>query len=299
MEFHSIADLRIHHTDLANIFVQYGLPQKLVPTKIKPHDAYRRATKSAESAIKIDRNGKQLKARLLVREVKSDSNLVIRHLVREVVDEKDVKLYHDTVGEMILDRKTNLLDTSVYHAFANEYPYDRLMNGVLVLYKDYCEYHNRETFNNIVRRLIDSMHNISILENGRATFIPRSKRSQLDAFVDVVADLAPYHTDSKSKSVVEIIPIIDTAEQRKMIADRIEQDIHMNVDDLMGNFIELLDGDRDVSLRSVQRYAQKFVLLDEKLNEYEEIVHQKMDVIRDQLSHAMSRIKIEEEQRTK
>lgn len=293
LEFHSIRDLRIHKDDLARIFADNGLDtKKFLPDKIHAHDAFRRATKEVESSIQINYGGKQdQKARLLVREVKSDENLVIRHLVREVVNDKDERLDYNTIGRIVLERKTEQVSTDYNHSYLSEYPYDKVLDTVRHLYNDWINYHTRETINNITRRVINSMNHISIMPNGKATFLPRTQRTTLDALAGVIRDLEPYHVGGE-KSIIEIIPVIDTIEQRDMVARRAEADIQDAANQLIVDFDDLLTQEK-VSVKSVRAYAERFVQLQMKLEEYEDIVHKKMDALQRQLEEAMERIRAE------
>lgn len=288
LEFHTVTNLRIHKDDLAGIFRQNMLDtKKVMPQEIKPHDAFRRATKEAESQISVDYNGAKHKARLMVREVVSDSNIVERHLVREIIDVKNRKLTHVTVGKFILQKKTGTMDTSVDLNYVDEYPYDQHIDQIQALFHDWTEYHTRETVSNIVRRVITSMNHVSIMPNGKATFIPKTQRTKLDALRGVIEDLKDYHTGDQS--IIEIIPIIDTVEQREMVEKRVEAQMSQEANILMADFATILDNDK-LSVRVVKGYAQKVVALQEKLEEYEGLIHKKMDTLQNQLADALSKI---------
>ena len=299
LEFHSIRDLRIHKDDLGRIFRDNGLDtKKFLPDKIHPHDAFRRATKEIESTIQINYgSSKNQKAKLLVREVKSDENFVIRHLVREVVNDKDERLDYNTIGRIILDRKTEKVSTDFQHGFLSEYPYDKVLETARDLYNEWINYHTRETINNITRRVINAMNHVSIMPNGKATFLPRTQRATLDALAGVIRDLAPYHMDKSQTSIIEIIPVIDTVEQRDMIARRAEADIQESANELIADFADLLSQEK-VSVKAVKGYAERFLQLHLKLEEYEDIVHKKMDALQQQLNQAMERIRLELKQRS-
>src|SRR5690606_28101235 len=102
----------IHKQDLAQLFKKHNLSSGFLPHEIKAHDAYRRATSRAQQQIYVKHNGGVYKARLLVREVKKDGQCVVRHLVRELIDEKNEKTVYNTVGKFILERQTEAMDIS-------------------------------------------------------------------------------------------------------------------------------------------------------------------------------------------
>lgn len=289
LEFHTIGDLRIHKDDLHRIFQNNALDtKKYLPQEIKPHDAYRRATKEAESAISIDYNGQKQKARLLVREVVADENLVERQLVREIVDGKNRRLAYDTVGKFILQRKSGIMDTSWDASYLDEYPYDDHIGQIHALFNEWTQYHTRATVTNIVRRMITGMNHVAIMPNGKATFIPKTQGLSLQSLQGMISDLKDYHQNG-GESVIEIIPIIDTIEQRDMVEKRVELQMQNEANELLADFASLLDQDR-VSEKVVKRYAGKVVELRDRLDEYEGLIHRKMDTIQDQLADAINRI---------
>lgn len=297
LEFHTITDLRIHKKELGDLFDQHGIDKKkFLPDKIHAHDAFRRASKEIESRVTIQfGNRKDQPAKLLVRDVKTDENMVIRHLVREVLNDNDERLEYNTVGRLILDRKTETVSTDHQLAYLSEYPYDQLLTTARTLYNEWLNYHTKDTVNNIARKMINAMNRVSILPNGKATFLPRSQRVLLESFTGMVKDLAPFHMDSSKTSVVEIIPVIDTIEQRDMISRRAESQLREEADVLLVDFHDLLREDT-LGVRQVKTYAERFAGLRERLLEYEDVVHVKMDVLHQQLKDAMSRVQLKQEE---
>jgi hypothetical protein len=290
LEFHSIGELKIHKDQLGDIFDANGLDNKFLPREIKAHDAYRRATATATGSIDITTPNGAKKARLLVREVKADDNMVIRHLVREIVDSKNEILAYDTVGKFIFQRKSGTMNISWSPDYLDEYPYDILITDVQTLFVDWTQYHTRDTVNNIVRRIITDMNNVSILPNGKATFIPRHKWTTLEGLKGMIEDLKSFHTGN-SESMVEIIPVIDTIDQRDMVQKRVEAQLSGEANTLLADFAELLTADK-TSVKTVQRYAKRVIDLQDRLDEYENLIEKKMEVLSNQLGDALKRIQL-------
>lgn len=288
LEFHTISDLRIHKDDLGAIFNKNGLDPKFMPQEIKPHDAYRRATAKATSTVGIDFNGKPSEARLMVREVKADNNMVIRHLVRELVDKKNEQLGYATVGKFILQKKSGMMDISWDSSFLSEYEYDVLLADIQALYNEWTQFHTKDTVNNIVRRVVNDMNHVSIMPNGRATFIPRNQRATLENLRGVIDDLKDYHTGA-NPSIMELIPMMDTSDQRDMVKRRAEMQLSEEANMLLADFADLLAKDT-ASVKTVQRYAKRVVDLQVRLGEYEDLIQNKMTVLSNQLQDAMKKI---------
>lgn len=289
LEFHSIADLRVHTDRLKELVQDVGLDPKIAPDKIQPHDAYRRATKRAESSIEIKYNGKDAKAKLLVREFKTDQNVVVRHLVREVADEADEDFKFVTVGKFIFQRKSGTMEISWDNGYLSEYPYDSVMKDIANLYTEWTEYHTRDTISNIVRNVIQKLNHVAIMPNGKATFVPRNQRFTIEALQDLVHALKPYH-QGNNESRMELIPVIDTIEQRNSIGQRAEEEIAKEADQLMADFAQLLGAESFDNVKVVQRFAERVTALQLRADEYVGLTNRKMEVLNNQLSDAMAKI---------
>lgn len=289
LEFHSITDLRVHTDRLKEMVQDVGLDPKIAPDKIQPHDAYRRATKRAESSIEIKYNGKDVKAKLLVREFKTDANVVVRHLVREVADETDEDFKFVTVGKFVFQRKSGTMDISWESGYLNEYPYNNVMKDISNLYTEWTEFHTRDTVSNIVRNVIQKLNHVAIMPNGKATFIPRNQRYTIEALQELVENLKPYHV-TNNESRMELIPVIDTIEQRNSIGQRAEEEIAKEADQLMADFAGMLDSDSFDSVKIVQRFAERVTALQIRSEEYIGLTSRKMDVLQNQLADAMKKI---------
>ncbi|WP_421021291.1 DUF6744 family protein, partial [Klebsiella pneumoniae] len=153
---------------------------------------------------------------------------------------------------------------------------------------EWTQFHTKDTVTNIVRRVVNDMNHVSIMPNGRATFIPRNQRSTLENLRGVIEDLKSYHTGN-SESIIELIPMMDTSDQRDMVKRRAEMQLSEEANMLLADFADLLAKDT-ASVKTVQRYAKRVVDLQVRLGEYEDLIQNKMVVLSNQLQDAMKKI---------
>lgn len=281
--FLNMDEVKIHKDDLAALFQKHSLSPSFLPEEIKPHDAYRRASSKAAQSIEVlNTNGATQKARLLVRETKKDDKQVVRNLVRELLDEQNAAAEYATVGKMIFDRDNETMNISWDHNFLNEFDYRKILEDTQDLYTEWTQYHTKDTVRNILNKVIRSMYPVSIMQGGRAQFIP--KRSQ-----DVLYNMKAVVEELPGGSLAEIVHIIDTTDQRSLITKNLEKEVLYDVDKLLNDFAEVL---QQPTIRSstLKRYAQAVVELQQKTQEYENLLSSKMEVINQQLQVALTKV---------
>jgi hypothetical protein len=281
--FLSMDEVKIHKDDLGTLFKKHNVSSSFLPHEIKPHDAYRRASSKAQGPIEVDVNGQKYKARLLVREVKKDTKRVLRHLVRELIDEKNEETKYATVGKIIYDRGNEAMDISWDPGFLGEYDYKKVLEDTRDLYVEWTQYHTKDTVRNIFNKVVKSMHPISITSGGRAQFIPKMNQDLLYSLKGVVEELP-------GASLAEIIPMIDTVDQRNLITKNLEKEVLYDVDKLLEDFSVLLQSGQPLRSSTVKRYAQAVVELQSKTQEYESLLSNKMTVLSQQLMAALGKV---------
>lgn len=280
--FLSMDEVKIHKDDLGNLFQKHQISSTFLPHEIKPHDAYRRATSKAQGPIEFTVGNKIHKARLLVRETKKDGKVVVRNLVRELLDEQNAEADYVTVGKLVFDRNNESLNISWDANYLGEYDYRKVLEDTQALYNEWTQYHTKDTVRNIMNRVIKSMHPVSITNGGRAQFVPKLNQDLLYSLKAVVEELP-------GNSLAEIIPMIDTADQRKLITKNFEKEVLYDVDKLLEEFSQILKG-TTVRKSTVKRYAAMVVELQGKTQEYENLLQSKMGIINEQLLQALSKV---------
>jgi ElaB/YqjD/DUF883 family membrane-anchored ribosome-binding protein len=282
MVFYTIDEnVKIDKTDLADLFQKCGLSMNFLPDEIKPHDAFRRATSVLTGTLEINTDsGGKATARFLVREVKHDSKHIVRHLVREIVDAKNEVLDYATVGKMVFSRATADMGIGWDPAYLNEYPYNGVLKNVKNLYHELTQYHNKDTINNISTRIIKSMNPVSIQPRGRAQFIPKYAHQTLYAFKQMIESLP-------GNSIVDIIPLIDTQEQRALIQRRAEYQLKTDTEELVATFTDLLSRGSKISVKQMQDYMQKFIALQERVKDYQKLLQRNLQAVSLQIQQAI------------
>jgi uncharacterized Fe-S radical SAM superfamily protein PflX len=91
---------------------------------------------------------------------------------------------------------------------------------------------------------------------------------------------------------MEIIPIVDTADQRNMVARRASVELTAELDEVMADFSEYLKKNEGLGMDVAQRLIGKAVDLQQRALEYEKLVNVRLGVLRSQLQRFMCQITV-------
>lgn len=287
LEFHSIPDLRVPKSDLAVLWSKHALPPEFLPGEIRTCDAFRRATAALKKTAQVNWQGSPYTARLLVREVKSDSNEIVRLLVREVVDSKNEVLDYATVGKIIFYRNSNTVHTHWNNNLLSEYAYDGVLRQMKNTYDEFVNYHTRDTVRNLVAKAIRYSNPVSIIPRSQGKFIPKKNHSLLLGVKSLMTDLQIYAKGQEC--TMDLIPIVNTAEQRELVARRAGIELAGELETLVAELADHLKGAKDININIVKRITNKSLELQDRVREYEKLVNVRLNVLRSQLAEFINR----------
>lgn len=290
LEFHSIPDLRIPKADLAALWSKHGLPMLFLPGEIRPCDAFRRATASAQKTVQVNWKCSQYTAKLLVREVKSDPAEIVRLLVREIVDSKNEVLDYAIAGKVTFERSNGTVKTWSDWQLLSEYGYDSILRHMEYTYNEFISYHTRDTVRNLINKVLRSTNPVSIIPHSQGKFIPKRNHGLLMGLKALFSDLRRY---SKGEDCnMDLIPMVNTADQRELVARRATIELTGELDTLVTELAEQLQKGNDTNINTVQRLTNRAIELQERAKEYEKLVNVRLNVLRSQLTAFINRVKI-------
>lgn len=292
LEFHSVPDLRIPKADLASLWTKHGLPLGFLPGEIRPCDAYRRATAAAKQTIEVNWRGGKYTARLMVREVKSDATEIVRLMVREIVDSKNEVLDYATAGKITFYRTSNTVSTWHDWSLASEYNYDNFLQLAECTYDEFVNYHTRDTVRNLINKVIRSTNPVSIIPRSQGKFIPKRSHALLTGLKSLLSDLSSFANGEECN--MDLIPIVNTAEQRELVARRAKIELTGELDNLVSELAEYLNKHNEASVSTAQRLTNRALELQERAREYEKLVNVRLNVLRTQLNEFISRVTVTE-----
>ena len=286
--FTNLIDMRIPVADLISIFQSNNIPDSYVRT-ISEADAFRRASSSIKNRILL-LNAATEKVRIEVDEVKSDYEGIKRIIGVKKVDEVAEDISYQPVGEIIFNRTNNLCTaTPLFSPGDVDYQAIRdLCDEVENKYQDWSVYHNKDTVRNIINRIISDTHPINLMPTGLCKFVPSSSQDMLYNLKEALSQMNQFNIGSNAKSnIVELIPVIDTHEQRGLIEKNFSAEITDELFEFTQELKNVLTQKQSLSVRSATAYIEKFNLLNAKAKEYESLLGIYVDGIHQQITDAL------------
>ena len=286
--FTNLIDMRIPVADLISIFQSNNIPDSYVRT-ISEADAFRRASSSIKNRILL-LNAATEKVRVEVDEVKSDYEGIKRIIGVKKVDEVAEDISYQPVGEIIFNRTNNLCTATPLFAPGDvDYQAIRdLCDEVENKYQDWSIYHNKDTVRNIINRIISDTHPVNLMPTGLCKFIPQTSTDLLYNLKQALIEMQSYaSTPTMNRNIMEIIPVIDTEEQRNLI----EKNFTAEITDELFNFTQelkdVLQKKQILSTRTANAYIEKFNILKAKAKEYESLLGIYVDSIYTQIKDSL------------
>lgn len=277
------SEIKVDEPTLLTLMQKANLPEYYV-RKISRSDAFRRATTEIKQTITIQGNGIQSEALVEVTQVAQDNNQIVRLLGRKLIDSNKQEVDYETVGRIEYDKKSGSMMTAVNPAYAMEYDYRQILSDAEKRFAVYADYHNRETIKNMTLRIVKDMAPIALLDSGVAKFIPIKYKDNLYCLQELICLLNPY---GASDGAFEIIPVMDTEEQRDLINRQANLSITEEVTDLMASLSETLKSKGSLTVNSAKSYMDKFLKLKQVIEDYQETIQCLFPILTAQVEKAM------------
>lgn len=284
--FLNLIDMRIPEWDLLNIFQNNNIPESYV-RKISKADAFRRASSSIKNRVVYinNQNGTADKVRIEVDEVRCDTDSIKRIVGVKRVDEINEDIKYESVAEVTFNRANETCSTVL---ISQDPEIEKLCQEVETNYQDWSIYHNKDTVRNIVNRIIQSTHPVNLMPTGLCKFIPSGSSDLMYDLKEALKSMDSFGPINQTGSnIMEIIPVIDTEEQRNLIEKNFTAEI---TDELFGFTQELKDvlqKKQSLSARTANAYIEKFNVLRDKAKEYESLLGIYVDSIYSQITASL------------
>lgn len=286
--FTNLIDMKIPVADLISIFQSNNIPDSYVRA-ISEADAFRRASSSIKNRILL-LNAATEKVRVEVDEVKSDYEGIKRIIGVKKVDEVAEDISYQPVGEIIFNRTNNLCTATPLFAPGDaDYQTIRdLCDEVENKYQDWSVYHNKDTVRNIINRIISDTHPVNLMPTGLCKFIPQTSTDLLYNLKQALIEMQSYaSTPTMSRNIMEIIPVIDTEEQRNLIEKNFTAEITDELFSFTQELKDVLQKKQVLSTRTANAYIEKFNILKAKAKEYESLLGIYVDSIYTQIKDSL------------
>lgn len=299
LAFYTLGEIKISEQELEGLFQKNNLPTRFIK-KISKADAFRRASSSANGTIEINFAGNtttKMKAKVEVDELRTDQTGIVRLMGRKVVDAANEELSYETVGRIEFDKSTRNMFVSVDPNKPNlldEYDYQGVLDSINRTYQEWAVYHTKDTIKNLTVNITKQLFPVNLMPSGVAKFIPKSQKDYLFGLQGLIRDLSSFGAGN----LFEIIPVIDTDEQRELIERTASNDMREEMNAFVGELKEVITNKHIIPVGTAKTYVQKFNEMKNKIKEYEGLVGVYMQVLHAQLKTALEFVETHSEEET-
>lgn len=231
----TVADMNpVTHADIQAWFGQLQLNTAYLPAVNRAVDAFKKATRKVDR-VEYDRTSSGTKGVLLVRDVSTDDEMIVRHLVREVVDAQRRKLSHDKVAELVFykaqmhkgkvqpgtERVRLTMEQSVDAEDAIHVR--KALTDVQTQYEHEVKYIDSNKLRATIREYLKYLNAIEI--KGGVYFIHINRTDELMRLRDLVNRCG-------AGTRMDQIPILDLDNERQMVIEAFQREAEQALNDL-------------------------------------------------------------------
>lgn len=261
--WYSVSDLRITREDLEAAFDAVGLDKAHLPRPLNARDAFRRATSAAEVKRQPGDAGTYLN--LLVREVKASPDLLVRQVVREIVDSNNVRLEYVPLANLRLERDRLTVEPLAPLSEAEEVMLDKVRQD----YETERRHYNGRHMRDLVMEILERCSPVSVRPSGGVYFVPERHAGTLSALTGFV-DRLNAHKINGGRCRFWHIPVIDAQHHRVMVAESLEDQVRQDSETLIREMTMLLKGEgRTLTEALATQYIDRVKALKKVVAEYE------------------------------
>lgn len=231
----SLNDNRIAHHELAALADQHCLPERYLPSPVKPIGAFRRAWRQASAHIEEG---------LLLRLITEDENVVLVGVVNERPDTQARDLDYDLKARIAFDKASANLTCDVDHP---------VFHQVARLF----EHHQALTTRDI-RAMITAFTNesaVPLRQRGGTYFIPSSQQAVLDALAAVVEQVGD--------NLIYQLPIYDAPAVQETLSSVARMTLDAEIRSLLN---ELDQFDDKTRASTIERRLDHFEALQQRVS---------------------------------
>lgn len=299
----SVGDLEITRSDIEDLAGSVNLPERLLPAPIRSVDAFRRATGEVGGTISGTEHINEV---LLVREVSSDKEGVVRHLIKETADKKNKRLIYNHCGTFKYDRERENMWGTAYSEEVS--PFVEKAN---TLFQKYKNYYTADHIRRMIKSALFECQSVPLRPSGAVYFIPKKHENTIRSLRDFVKQLPAESTE------IHLMPVVDMDEQREMLEAKLRSHIASEVSKigaalggnpeiltvkhglrkLAGNLAEVLKSNPSFSKTVVNNAVEQFQAMSLQVKEYESLletnlgeVRSTLDILRKQMVTMLDRV---------
>lgn len=284
--FINLTDMVVAESDIKQLFKNHNIPEKYV-RDISQADAFRRASSSIKNRSVV-MGGEDYK--INVDEVRSDADGIKRIVGVKRIDSAKEDVSYESVAEIVFHRDTGSVSTMEMPFCPDVNVVHTLCEEVSNKYAEWSVYHNKDTVRNIINRIIQDTHPINLMPTGLCKFTPNTSAPLLYSLKDCLNEMSRYSVDVHRENIMEVIPVIDTSEQRGLVEKNFKVELTDELSGFVNELRDVLQKKQKITSRSAAAYIERFNMYQEKIKDYENLLGIYSGSLRAQISEGLQLI---------
>lgn len=284
--FINLTDMVVAESDIKQLFKNHNIPEKYV-RDISQADAFRRASSSIKNRSVV-MGGEDYKVN--VDEVRSDADGIKRIVGVKRIDSAKEDVSYESVAEIVFHRDTGSVSTMEMPFCPDINVVHTLCEEVSNKYAEWSVYHNKDTVRNIINRIIQDTHPINLMPTGLCKFTPNTSAPLLYSLKDCLNEMSRYSVDVHRENIMEVIPVIDTSEQRGLVEKNFKVELTDELSGFVNELRDVLQKKQKITSRSAAAYIERFNMYQEKIKDYENLLGIYSGSLRAQISEGLQLI---------
>jgi hypothetical protein len=255
----------VSREQLEQDFATLGLNSDYLPFPNRPVDAFKKATTDAQRPERDDDyslpDGKRFN--ILIRDVSSDKEKIVRHIILEVVDSGNVRLSHDKVGEAVFyhapyaqagkrapkgHRMLVRIDGKADLALGSK-KLERIRERIQASYEHDCRYIDSQKLRAMVRDYL--LHLNAVALKPSVYFVHKAR-------TDEVARLATLVERFGNGSSVFFMPMPDLEKVRVEVIERFQTEAAQQVENLIKEIAEVRSSRKRITPEICARFQARW-----------------------------------------
>lgn len=284
--FINLTDMVVAESDIKQLFKNHNIPEKYV-RDISQADAFRRASSSIKNRSVV-MGGEDYK--INIDEVRSDADGIKRIVGVKRIDSAKEDVSYESVAEIVFHRDTGSVSTMEMPFCPDVNVVHTLCEEVSNKYAEWSVYHNKDTVRNIINRIIQDTHPINLMPTGLCKFTPNTSAPLLYSLKDCLNEMSRYSVDVHRENIMEVIPVIDTSEQRGLVEKNFKVELTDELSGFVNELRDVLQKKQKITSRSAAAYIERFNMYQEKIKDYENLLGIYSGSLRAQISEGLQLI---------
>lgn len=287
--WYSFSDIQLPHDVMVRELVKVGITDDL-PEAPKDVNVFKRVVTRVKGGFKKEKiNSEQgLYEQVRVTDM-TDEYSITKRVIVDRVNSSGKKIESLEVADLVFDKETATVVRMPTGTGHEHWKGDQFAADVLDQYDQWRECFDTYNTREWVRHYINNLGAIQVHPNGGTYFVPQNrapKIDQLDQFAAAISEPGIY-----GKIMLHPMPLIDAGRQREMVQNAYEAETVQALGEIQDKMTSILSQEgKTISAEQFADIESTWNELDDRTNEYQELLGRQLKTTRGQLTIATKQI---------